>query len=340
MAAHFRAAAARLLPPSADAPERTLTLPGRIDAASYPGDVWRYTVEAAGQRFLIDDVKGFAPGAPVRVAVPADGPTPVSRNGMSGNRSVSMQLTLLGVGEAFAPEPNSSALVEASGFTLLIDCGHATPPALWRARPDPDAIDAIYLTHHHADHVLGLVPVIDRWAVEGRRANLTIYTTIWGIEQLRRLFEAMSAAAGAFPIPYEIAADTPRIGPFAAQLRDDQSRRAQLRDPPRAERPPPGLERRRPPDAGRAGALRRRRPADARVLFHRGRRGAVSLRPARPSAPSKARRVSASTMCATATAARCARRSPAISGCSCRRRARCWRSRGARVRPIGRIAVA
>ncbi len=127
-------------------------------------------------------------------------------------------MTLLGVGEAFAPEPNSSALVEASGFTLLIDCGHATPPALWRARPDPDVVDAIYLTHHHADHVLGLVPVIDRWAVDGRKRKLTIYTTIWGIEQLRRLFEAMTASVGAFPIGYEVTADTPRIGPYATRV--------------------------------------------------------------------------------------------------------------------------
>ncbi len=71
LAAHFRAAAARLLPQSAPAPECALTLPGRIDAASYPGDVWRYTVEAAGQRFMIDDPQGFAPGALVQVAVPA-----------------------------------------------------------------------------------------------------------------------------------------------------------------------------------------------------------------------------------------------------------------------------
>ena len=125
-----------------------------------------------------------------------------------------MRVTLLGVGEAFAPEPNSAALVEASGFELLIDCGHAVPPALWRARPDLDALDAVYLTHHHADHVLGLVPVFERWAFEGRTRKLTVLTTIWGIEQLRRLFEAMSVPAGAFPVHYEVAAETPMVGPF------------------------------------------------------------------------------------------------------------------------------
>lgn len=115
-----------------------------------------------------------------------------------------MRLTMLGVGEAFDPaESSSAALVEADGFTLLIDCGHAVPMPLWTARPDPDAVDAIYLTHHHADHVLGLVPVIEHWAWRGRRAPLTIVTTAAGIDHLHRLFAAMDTPQGAdcpFPV--------------------------------------------------------------------------------------------------------------------------------------------
>ncbi|HYZ64696.1 MAG TPA: ABC transporter ATP-binding protein [Acetobacteraceae bacterium] len=69
--AHFRAAAARLLPAGAALPPGYLGLPGRIAASSYPGDVWRYAVDAAGQRFLIDDATEFGEAAEVRVAVPA-----------------------------------------------------------------------------------------------------------------------------------------------------------------------------------------------------------------------------------------------------------------------------
>jgi len=69
--AYFRAAAARLLPAGEVLPPGTLGLPGRITAASYPGDVWRYAVDAAGQRFLIDDATEFGETAEVRVAVPA-----------------------------------------------------------------------------------------------------------------------------------------------------------------------------------------------------------------------------------------------------------------------------
>ncbi len=56
--AHFRGAAARLLPADRAAPPDCLILPGRVLQASYPGDIWRYTVEVEGQRYLIDDRRG------------------------------------------------------------------------------------------------------------------------------------------------------------------------------------------------------------------------------------------------------------------------------------------
>jgi ABC-type Fe3+/spermidine/putrescine transport system ATPase subunit len=69
--AHFRAAAARLLHPEEPQPERHLVLTGRIAHASYPGDLWRYTVEVDGSRFIIDDAAAFGTGAETRVAIPA-----------------------------------------------------------------------------------------------------------------------------------------------------------------------------------------------------------------------------------------------------------------------------
>ena len=69
--AHFRAAAARLLASGETLPPGVLGVPGRVVATSYPGDVWRYTVDAAGQRFIIDDAREYAQGSAVRIAVPA-----------------------------------------------------------------------------------------------------------------------------------------------------------------------------------------------------------------------------------------------------------------------------
>jgi ABC-type Fe3+/spermidine/putrescine transport system ATPase subunit len=69
--AHFRAGAARLLATGEPAPAAALVLPGRVLQASYPGDIWRYTVTVGDQRFLIDDPVALTPGAETRIAVPA-----------------------------------------------------------------------------------------------------------------------------------------------------------------------------------------------------------------------------------------------------------------------------
>lgn len=135
---------------------------------------------------------------------------------------MAITVTLNGVDEAFDPdEPNSSALVEAHGFTLLIDCGHSAVRALWQRRMHPDQIDAIYLTHHHADHVLGLVPLLDRFGSDGRRRGLAIHTTQWGINHLRRLFEigfVRLVEKGPFPLEFRVATAGQAIGPFAVDL--------------------------------------------------------------------------------------------------------------------------
>ncbi len=69
--AHFRASAARLLPIGQVVAPGCLLLPGRVLQASYPGDIWRYTVEVGGSHLLIDDPAMLGPGAPTLVAIPA-----------------------------------------------------------------------------------------------------------------------------------------------------------------------------------------------------------------------------------------------------------------------------
>jgi putative spermidine/putrescine transport system ATP-binding protein len=69
--AHFRAAAAHLLPAGRPADSGCLVLAGRVLQASYPGDVWRYTIKVGDRSFLIDDPVALGPGAETRVAIPA-----------------------------------------------------------------------------------------------------------------------------------------------------------------------------------------------------------------------------------------------------------------------------
>ncbi len=80
------------------------------------------------------------------------------------------QLTFVGTGEAFDPAlPNTSLLYQGSE-TLLIDCGFAVPHAFWKISRDPSLLDAIYISHLHADHSFGL-PALLLWMREAGRTR-------------------------------------------------------------------------------------------------------------------------------------------------------------------------
>lgn len=72
---------------------------------------------------------------------------------------MSLQLVVLG-GAAAWPNPGqgcSSYLVRAPGVSVVIDCGPDTLLEL-RRQTDYAAVDAIVVSHCHADHILDLVP--------------------------------------------------------------------------------------------------------------------------------------------------------------------------------------
>jgi ribonuclease BN (tRNA processing enzyme) len=86
-----------------------------------------------------------------------------------------MKVEFIGVGEAFDETlPNNSQILEWSNCVLLIDCGYAVPHALWKKHPEPDYLDAIYLSHRHADHYFGLPSILVRFAEDQRKKALTI----------------------------------------------------------------------------------------------------------------------------------------------------------------------
>lgn len=64
---------------------------------------------------------------------------------------------MLGTGNAFAKAYyNNNALLETGGRTLMIDCGTTAPRALYELGIGFDTIDAILVSHIHADHIGGL----------------------------------------------------------------------------------------------------------------------------------------------------------------------------------------
>ncbi|MUG64731.1 MBL fold metallo-hydrolase [Paenibacillus campinasensis] len=70
---------------------------------------------------------------------------------------MSLKLQMLGTGSAFAKKYyNNNALLLDDDFTLLIDCGSTAPLALHEMGRSFNDIDAVLITHIHADHVGGL----------------------------------------------------------------------------------------------------------------------------------------------------------------------------------------
>jgi len=65
-----------------------------------------------------------------------------------------MRLAFLGTGAAFSPERYNGAVV-VNG-RLLLDGGAPLLPHMHRCGIDPGDIDAVFLTHFHGDHTLGL----------------------------------------------------------------------------------------------------------------------------------------------------------------------------------------
>ncbi len=85
-----------------------------------------------------------------------------------------MKIIFLGVGEAFDESlPNNSHLI-LSDTVLLLDCGYNIPSQIWKYNPDQSFLDAIYISHTHADHYFGIPPLLTRMWEEKRKKPLTI----------------------------------------------------------------------------------------------------------------------------------------------------------------------
>ncbi len=91
-----------------------------------------------------------------------------------------MEITFLGVGEAFDEElPNTSVLVhtgiEGKPVTLLLDCGYSVPPDFWQLGLHPNALNGIWISHFHADHAFGIPALLVRFWEEKRSEDLHIF---------------------------------------------------------------------------------------------------------------------------------------------------------------------
>ena len=88
---------------------------------------------------------------------------------------------MLGTGNAFAKTYyNNNGMLTVNGRRLLIDCGITAPLALHEMGRTFDEIDAVLLSHIHADHIGGLEEFAFqmKFVYGGRKAKLYIADTL------------------------------------------------------------------------------------------------------------------------------------------------------------------
>jgi ribonuclease Z len=104
-----------------------------------------------------------------------------------------LAVTFLGTGGSVpsARRSTASVLVSRGGERLLFDCGEGTQRQMQRSLGLVQA-DEIYLTHFHADHVLGIPGLLKTYDLTDRQVPLKIF----GPQGLTELFQVFSPLIG------------------------------------------------------------------------------------------------------------------------------------------------
>ena len=102
-------------------------------------------------------------------------------------------LTCLGVGDGWPcrDRGHSSFLYRLAGQTLLMDCGDGMSTAFNRLGVSYDAVDRVFLSHLHSDHVGGFLMLVQGMWLERRRRPLVVHLPEEGMEPLRRMLDAV-----------------------------------------------------------------------------------------------------------------------------------------------------
>jgi ribonuclease Z len=114
-----------------------------------------------------------------------------------------MDLSLLFAGTAgsvpTARRGLPAVLVRRGGDRLLFDCGEGTQRQLLRSVGLLD-LHAVFLTHHHADHWLGLPGMLKSFELRDRDAPLTVYGPPGTVELMR----VMRLVYGRLSYPFDV----------------------------------------------------------------------------------------------------------------------------------------
>ena len=96
------------------------------------------------------------------------------------------RVTFLGTGGSIpqAGRSPSAVAVEREGDLLLFDCGEGTQRQMMR-HTTGFAVDNVFVTHKHGDHLLGLPGLTQTWTFQGREDPVRIYCPHEVVEHVR-----------------------------------------------------------------------------------------------------------------------------------------------------------
>src|SRR6476659_3176267 len=143
-----------------------------------------------------------------------------------------MRLTVLGKSPSWqdADGACSGYLIEEDGTSILLDCGNGVFSKLRRYR-DYTSLDAVIVSHLHADHFLDLVPFsyaltyaprqqpvpVDRWPGTDTPARPVLHAPPGARETFRRVVGAWGnddLVENAFDLREYAVSDQPEVGPL------------------------------------------------------------------------------------------------------------------------------
>ncbi|HOT95357.1 MAG TPA: ribonuclease Z [Methanoregulaceae archaeon] len=135
-----------------------------------------------------------------------------------------LQVYFLGTAGALPTVHRNPAcfVIRRGSDTLLFDCGEGAQQQMMRAQTG-FGVDAVFITHWHADHFLGLFGLVQTMAFNGREAPLPLYGPD-GVGEIVHIIEHLSTATMKFPVighvlrpGDEVAFDGYRVRAFATR---------------------------------------------------------------------------------------------------------------------------
>jgi ribonuclease Z len=112
-----------------------------------------------------------------------------------------LEVTFLGTGASAPSARRSTAavLVARGGDRLLFDCGEGTQRQMQKSL-GLTQVDEIYLTHFHADHIMGLPGLLKTYDLTDREVPLRVF----GPPGLKELFTVLRPLIGRLRYPLEL----------------------------------------------------------------------------------------------------------------------------------------